>query len=151
MTGDTSGSWAMRRLRGTWLFHDLPDAAIQHLAAGATEQSLEPGQTLVREGERGDALFVVIDGALEVTQLETGGGVRLLGEARKGEHLGELALLENSVRTATAKALEPTRVLSVTSESYEACLEAHPHTSSTLSRLAEYRRAWSTTRRVRPP
>jgi CRP-like cAMP-binding protein len=141
----------MRRLRGTWLFHDLPDAAIQHLAAGATEQSLEPGQTLVREGERGDALYVVIDGALEVTQLETGGGVRLLGEARKGEHLGELALLENSVRTATAKALEPTRVLSVTRESYEACLEAHPHTSSTLSRLAEYRRAWSTTRRVRPP
>jgi CRP-like cAMP-binding protein len=150
MTGDVNG-WAFRRLRGTWLFHDLPEAVLAQLAAGANEQRLATGQTLLREGEQGDELFVVIDGALEVTQLEPGGGVRLLGEVRKGEHLGERALLENTVRTATASALEPTRVLSITRAALAATLEAHPDTASTLSRLAEYRRAWSTTRRVRPP
>jgi len=104
MTGDASG-WAFRRLRGTWLFHDLPDAVLAQLAAGANELQLAQGQTLLREGEQGDELFVVIDGALEVTQLEPGGGVRLLGEVRKGEHLGERALLENTVRTADRKSV----------------------------------------------
>jgi CRP-like cAMP-binding protein len=151
MTGDQTTGWALRRLRGTWLFHDLPDAALAQLANGATARDFVAGQTLVREGERGDELFVVIEGALEVTQLEAGGGVRVLGEVRKGEHLGEVALLENTARTATAKAIEPTRVLGITRGAYEACVAAHPGTPSTLSRLAEYRRAWSTMRRVRPP
>lgn len=147
---DLAAGWALRRLKGTWLFRDLPQPALEHLARGATEESLDPGAVLLREGDPGDALFVVMNGALRVTQRAHTGDV-VLGEVRKGEHLGELALLGNSPRTATATATEPTRVLRVTRDGFNACLEAHPDASSTLARLTEYRRSWSQVRRTRPP
>ncbi len=149
MAVETAG-WAKRRLEGTWLFHDLPPLALEHLAKGATERVLETGEVLLREGEPGDALYVVIAGALKVTQ-QAGAGEVVLGEVRKGEHLGELALLDNQPRGATATATEPTRLLRVSRESFEACVKAHPGAAFTLSRLAEYRRAWSQVRRTRPP
>lgn len=147
----TAGAgWAKRRLEGTWLFRDLPASALEHLATHATEVSLAPGDVLLREGDAGDALYVVMDGALRVTRADAAGDV-ILGEVRKGEHLGELALLDNAPRTATATAVVPTRALVVTRAGFEACLAAHPAAASTLGRLAEYRRAWSHVRRVRPP
>ena len=113
MAGDTTTSWALRRLKGTWLFSDLPEAALAQLATGAREVTLEEGQVLLREGEPGDALYVVLEGALGLTRAAPN-GTALLGEVRRGEHLGELALLEDSPRAATATALGPTRALRVT-------------------------------------
>ncbi len=81
------------RLRSTHLFGDLGDADLAALAAGCTEVRLAPGETLIREGEPGDAMFVVLGGRLRVTQAQ-GGEEALLGEVRRGEHLGEIALLE---------------------------------------------------------
>lgn len=150
MAGDTTKSWALRRLEGTWLFSDLPGPALEHLATGAREETLARGEVLLREGDPADALYVVLDGALSLTRAAPN-GTALLGEVRRGEHLGELALLEDGPRAATATALEPTRVLRVSRAGFDACLAAHPAASSTLGRLREYRRAWSQVRRVRPP
>lgn len=142
-------TWAYRRLQGTWLFHDLPHGALEHLASHAREVSLRAGEVLLREGDRGDALYVVIDGALGVTQASAGGAV-VLGEVRRGEHVGELALLENTPRTATVTAAVATRVLEVTRQGFDACVREFPQATSTLTRLSEYRRAWAGVRRVRP-
>lgn len=140
---------ATRRLKGTWLLHDLPDGAIEQLAAGAKEVALKPDEVLLREGEPGDAFYVVLDGSLRVTQ-RSERGLTMLGEVRRGEHLGELALLDDAPRTATATATEPTRALSITRDAFETCVANHPAAASTLGRLREYRRAWSGVRRVRP-
>ncbi len=150
MAGDQKTGWALRRLKGTWLFHDFPEEALGHLALGSRELTLATGELLLREGEPGDALYVVLDGGLQVTQRAPEGTV-VLGEVRRGEHLGELALLDESPRTATAAAVSTTRVLQVTRAGFEACLAAHPAAASTLGRLREYRRAWAQVRRVRPP
>ncbi|MDP1825669.1 MAG: cyclic nucleotide-binding domain-containing protein [Archangium sp.] len=141
---------AYRRLQGTWLLHDLPEASLRHLAAGATERALQPGELLLEENTPGDALYVVLEGALQVTR-RSPSGIQVLGEVRRGEHLGELALLDDAPRTASATATEPTRALVITRASFEACLAHAPGAAHTLGRLREYRRAWSTVRRVRPP
>lgn len=150
MTAPVTNSWAFRRLQGTWLFHDLPEAALTQLASGAREVTLASGDVLLREGDAATALYVVVDGVLDITQ-QTPRGEALLGELRRGEHLGELALLENTTRAATATASCTTRVLEVSRASFEACIHAHPGATSTLGRLMEYRRAWAQVRRVRPP
>lgn len=147
MTGEPMT--AMRRLRGTWLLQDLPEAALLQLATGARERSLRRGEVLLEEGAAGDALFFVLDGALEVTRRTTS-GVEVLGEVRRGEHVGELALLEHAPRAATATALEPTRVLGIGRDAFDACLAQHPTAESTFTQLKARRRAWASRRRVRP-
>ncbi len=140
---------AYRRLKGTWLLQDLPEPALRQLAHGATERALQPGERLIEEHTPGDALFVVLEGALQVTQ-RAPEGTRVLGEVRRGEHVGEAALLDDAPRTASATAKEPTRALVITRAAFEACLAHAPDAAHTLGRLREYRRAWATVRRVRP-
>ena len=66
---------------------------------------LEPGETLVEQGEEGDELFVVLDGVLEV---DLDGEV--VAEVGPGALLGERAVLEAGARTATLRASTPCRV-----------------------------------------
>jgi hypothetical protein len=71
-------------------------------------RTLKPGDTLVEQGERGEELFLLLDGVLEV---ERDGDV--VAEVSPGAILGELALVESGVRTATLRATTPAKVISV--------------------------------------
>ncbi|MEN9796981.1 MAG: hypothetical protein RL653_677 [Pseudomonadota bacterium] len=140
---------AFRRIQGTWLFRDLPEEALASISDDARERLLEPGAVLIREGAAGDALYVVLDGTLTVTQ-RRGDGEHVLGEVRRGEHVGELALLDGAPRTATVTAATPVRVLEVTRSSFERCLLQHEAAKTTLAWLVEDRRARAGLRRLRP-
>lgn len=73
-----------------------------------TFRRLRPGETLVRQGDPGEELFLLLDGLLTV---EEGGNP--VAEVHPGAILGEMALLEGGKRTATLRALTPCRVASV--------------------------------------
>jgi hypothetical protein len=66
---------------------------------------LQQGETLVEQGQAGDDLFLLLDGVLEV---EVDG--QAVGQVGPGAMLGERAVLENGERTATLRALTPSRV-----------------------------------------
>jgi Cyclic nucleotide-binding domain len=68
-------------------------------------RSLEPGETLVSQGEEGRDLFLLVDGVLDV---EVDG--RTVAEVGPGAVLGERALVERGPRTATLRAATPARV-----------------------------------------
>jgi len=68
-------------------------------------RKLKPAETLVEQGEAGDELFLLLDGALSV---EVDG--KALAEVGPGAIVGERALLEGGKRTATLRALTPARV-----------------------------------------
>jgi len=140
---------AFRRLQGTWLFRDLPEAALAALAEEAHERGVEAGEVLLREGDPGDAFYVVLDGAFTVTRRE-GEREVLLGEVRRGEHVGELALLDAAPRAATVTAAGPARVLEVTRASFERCVAQHEAARTTLQSLVAYRRAHAGAKRLRP-
>jgi hypothetical protein len=68
-------------------------------------RTLAPGDVLVREGDAGQSLFLLLDGVVSV---ETGGSV--LAELGPGAVVGERAVLERGRRTATLTAVTPIRV-----------------------------------------
>jgi CRP-like cAMP-binding protein len=68
-------------------------------------KSLQPGQTLTRQGEHGTELYVLLDGVLAV---EVDG--KALAELGPGAVLGERAVLEGGVRTSTLTAVTPVRI-----------------------------------------
>jgi hypothetical protein len=67
--------------------------------------TLDPGRTLTRQGERGNDLYVLLDGVLAV---EVDG--KVLAELGPGAVLGERAVLEGGVRTSTLTAVTPVRI-----------------------------------------
>jgi CRP-like cAMP-binding protein len=85
------------------LFMPLSAPVIERVAARATDLVAAPGDILIREGEAGDAFFVLASGAVEVT---VGGTV--VGQQRgAGAAFGEIALLRDVPRSATVRAIEP--------------------------------------------
>ena len=93
-------------LRQVPLFEGLTDRAIGAVARAAQERRFPAGEALVREGEPGDSFMIIVTGTAAVTQ--HGAPIRTLG---RGDFLGEIALLDGGIRTATVEAVVPTEVL----------------------------------------
>ncbi|GMV03868.1 MAG: hypothetical protein AMXMBFR53_01500 [Gemmatimonadota bacterium] len=104
------------------LFEGLPDEDVRRIAAIVGGTSLEPGDVLFEEGEPGDAFFIVFAGAVEISKDRPDGTKEKLAVRRKGEGFGEMALLNDAPRSATARATEATQLMTVAREDFEKLL-----------------------------
>ncbi|HLJ04419.1 MAG TPA: DHA2 family efflux MFS transporter permease subunit [Solirubrobacteraceae bacterium] len=133
------------------LFGGLEPGLRASLAAHAAVTRLPAGEWLFREGDPGDAMYVVRAGRLEVVDEQTGTVLRELG---RGDVLGELALLTESPRSASVRAARASDLLVVRRSDFDALLETSPALSRALNRvLAEQlrsTRAPAPTARPRP-
>jgi len=93
-------------LRSVDAFRRVPIDQLAHVAAVAREQALSKGETLFREGDPPESLFVVLDGRI---QLQRSGEV--FAEAKAGEPLGTWSLFIDHPRRATATVVEEARML----------------------------------------
>ena len=93
------------------LFSELSEHALASLAARARSVTFLPGDTVIGQHERGDALYVITRGRVSVQRKEIGGSEIKLAELCDGEFFGETALLGDQVRTATVKATATTTLL----------------------------------------
>ena len=84
------------------------------VAAAFELRRFEEGDAIVREGEKGDAFYIVESGEVDVTK----GKITLTSLAAR-EYFGELALLKNERRKATATASEPTSCLVLTKARFD--------------------------------
>jgi len=95
-------------------------------ALGVRREYFEAGQAVFREGERGDWLYVVTDGEVEVSKRDDGGGAQPLRRLGPGECFGEIALVSDRPRTATVHAVTATSVLAVDREAFQALFASLP-------------------------
>jgi CRP-like cAMP-binding protein len=86
-------------MRAIQMLGALPVATIEQLAEALEHAEVEPGNTIFRQGERGEYFYVVRSGRADV--LQDGQVIRTLGA---GECFGEIALLHDQPRTATVRA-----------------------------------------------
>jgi CRP/FNR family cyclic AMP-dependent transcriptional regulator len=107
------------------LFSSLDRRALSGLAQQASRRVYAAGETIVREGETGTALYVIVRGRARVER-GTGPATAGLGELGPGEFFGELALIEDHPRSATVIALEETECLLFVVWEFRALLKEHP-------------------------
>jgi signal transduction histidine kinase len=100
------------RLRAAPLLADLPDEMLVALLDAAGDVKLAPDEVLMVEGETATALFVVLEGELEVTK-DLDGDEVLLATCGAGDLLGELSMLHGRPRSATVRATTPATVLRI--------------------------------------
>jgi CRP-like cAMP-binding protein len=96
-------------LKRAALFDGLSRKELVELARVSEDLEVPPGKVLCKEGEIGHEFFVIVDGEVEVTR----NGKRVATRAG-GEFFGEIALLEETRRTATVTAKTPVRFFVLT-------------------------------------
>jgi CRP-like cAMP-binding protein len=69
-------------------------------------------EVIIKQGEQGDCMYVIQDGLVEIVR-ETDHGEVLLALRGKSEFIGEMAIFEREVRSATVRALGEARVLTI--------------------------------------
>ena len=104
------------------LFADCSRGELEQIAQIADEIDLAEGKELTRLGESGREFFVLLEGEADVTQ---DGRDRSTSSA-PGDFFGEIALVEDTPRTATVTATTPVRVLVITDRSFKRLLEKQP-------------------------
>ncbi len=115
-------------LRKSPLFQGLSDSELQQLMEDAQPVSLRAGEYLMKQGDAGDAAFVVVKGEFEVTK-QSGQSVIKIDVRNPGDVLGEMALLSSSPRSASVIALTACEALRISPEAFENLLS----TSSTAA------------------
>lgn len=108
------------------LFQDLSKHELQVLANNCRELEYQAGQTLLRQGETGVGLFIITNGAVNVSQSAPDGSTRELGSFSRGDVLGEMSLLDDQPRTATVVASEPTSVIVIPVWDFRAAMRESP-------------------------
>lgn len=108
-------------LKKTPLFAGCSKSELKELARVADEIDLREGTVLTREGRRGREFFVIVDGTVRVTR--NGTELAALGP---GDWLGEIALITDTPRTATATATSKVDVLVITDRSFRRVVETMP-------------------------
>ena len=112
-------------LRQLPLFAELPDSDLDRLYEAAVPKRVPKGELLIEQGQRGDAMYVILDGEFEVTK-QSGGEEVVLSVRRTGEHIGEMALLDQSPRAASVRALRESQVLMVSNAAFQQVLACSP-------------------------
>ncbi len=85
--------------------------------SGALGRVYQDGETIVRQGETGDSMYVIQAGQVEVIREKDGKLVRLAVRG-EGDFFGEMAIFEHEVRLATVRALGEARVLTLDKKTF---------------------------------
>lgn len=108
----------------------LSAAEMKLLATFSTEERFRDGSMIFREGEKGDKLYIVLDGRVRISKFIPGVGEEALTVLDRGEFFGEMALIDDAARSADAKAHEAdATVLSIDRATLNEILSMDPHAS----------------------
>jgi CRP/FNR family transcriptional regulator, cyclic AMP receptor protein len=109
-------------LRSVPIFSELTEADFQSLAKVANRRRYPKDSVVFFENEQGDFFFMILDGRIKVTILGDDGREVILSLLGSGDFFGEMALLDNEPRSATAIAVEDTELLSLHRNDFQSVL-----------------------------
>jgi CRP-like cAMP-binding protein len=89
-------------LRACALFQSLRADRLRRVAEIASHRDLPAGAVIFREGETGDEMYVVVAGKVRISKRVPGVGEEALGILEPGSHFGEMAMVDDSPRSADA-------------------------------------------------
>jgi ATP-binding cassette subfamily B protein len=121
-------------LRDVELLSSLDDDQLGEVAALLTSQQHLPDDVVFSQGDRGDALYIVARGRIEIVQDDE--VIRVLED---GDHFGEIALVSAEERTAGARVANPTVLLRLAREAFDGLLDRHPDLRDAIVQSAHRR------------
>jgi CRP/FNR family transcriptional regulator, cyclic AMP receptor protein len=112
-------------IKHTPLFANCSKRELEEIAHLADEIDLREGKEMTRQGSPGREFFVLLEGDADVTR-----DGRVINQLSGGDFFGEIALVDDSPRTATVTATTPVRALVITDRSFRRLLKDQPEIQS---------------------
>lgn len=150
---------AIPGLLATFSFFDsLEEQDLSIVSRHLKVLEIEPGKVLFKEGDRGDCVYFVIEGELDVLKEAIGGRKTservIITTLTKGKSIGEMSVIDKTPRSATVKARTKVILIGLTLEGFDFICDEHPRVGieilkgisrllsmnmrKTSSRLADY-------------
>jgi NTE family protein/lysophospholipid hydrolase len=117
------------------LFGDLSVDEVRDIHRRLTWLRLDAGDVLFREGDPGEAVYLVLGGRLRAVKIAADGARRVVNEISFGESVGETALLTGAARSLTVEAVRETYLARLGAADFDALVDRHPRVLKRLARL----------------
>ncbi len=117
--GDPLPGEALELLAKVHMFEGLQPAYLKRIAAIGTREQHAIGTTIFSEGAVGDKMYLILSGAVRISREVSGMGEEALAVLRPGNYFGEMSLIDDSPRSADAKAHETSEVFVIRKEDLE--------------------------------
>ena len=118
------------------IFAELDQAAIREVAQAATVRTFQKGEMIFHEGDPGDSLYVIVEGAVKVFVTSGRGEEMVLVTLRPPDSLSEVALLDQGERSASAEALVPVTAIALARSTLLGLIHRVPGIGDTVLRAA---------------
>jgi CRP/FNR family cyclic AMP-dependent transcriptional regulator len=121
-------------LKGSQLFRNFPGPDLAGIASLADVVHLQTDDVVFEQGDEGDAFYMVVRGGVRITR-----GAVELAVLGSREGFGEMAILDQETRSATATAAEPTTMLRIDQNSFDRLIEQNPAVARGIYRVLTQR------------
>ena len=123
---NTSDNSRLVKLKQISFFSDTPVNELSRIAEIVSEKQYNTGDIIIEENSNAESFFIIHRGKIQISKEFEDGEEFVLAVYSDGGFFGEMAILDEGPRSATARAVEPTTVLKVSSEDFEQLLYAAP-------------------------
>lgn len=130
------------------IFSKIQPAMQKLLCFSAERLTYDAGQVIFNAGDPGDAAYVVIDGTVEIS-VPTPSGPIVINTMTKNDILGEIAIVGEVPRTATAKAVTKLETLKISKELFMKIIRENPDAAIELIKILAARLASTTNQLTR--
>lgn len=144
-------SLLMSRLREQSILNNpqqVPDNYLLHLVRASQLRLLTPGEVVIREGEYGRDLYLILEGRLELTASTIDDTELVVAIIRRGEYVGEEGMLTGLPYRASARAQQPTLVLAIPEQAMQRLMELVPAVHHHFERYGNTRSLGSILKRM---
>lgn len=121
-----SNNSKIQKLKEISFFLEVSEHDLFEIAAISTERHFAVGEIIIEENSKAEMFFIIYKGKIEILKKFEDGEEVVLGVYSDGEFFGEMAILDEGPRSATARAIEPTTVMQVSYDDFERILGIVP-------------------------
>lgn len=115
---------SVTNLRRVALFRGLPRAALRRILDISRTSCLPAGATIFRKNESADRMFVVLEGRVKIYSQSGARKRKTFAYLQPGDFFGEMAIIDGQERSASAQAVEPSRLLMIRRADFRRLLDA---------------------------
>ena len=130
---------AIEKLKKISLFQEIRDndEYMKELEAICRDRSVSRGQVVIQEGEKGSEMYIMLSGAVEIQRKTRAGDSYTVAKLRAEFNVffGEMALIDDDVRSATIIATEDSEFLMITKEDFLALGKKYPQIVLPITRV----------------
>jgi CRP/FNR family transcriptional regulator, cyclic AMP receptor protein len=115
------------------LFKGAPERALEIAASVIQPRTYEPDTIIFQEGDRGEALYMLTEGMVKLSKVDLGGYEKTLTILQPPEFFGEMALLGNTNRSATAISIGHIHIYLLFADDFNKLIQTYPTVSLNLT------------------